>query len=75
LIFFFPSVFELKRQKDKGSRRIMNIQSEGTTDKSKADFDIFNGLEDIEKRDFEKCLGCMKRLVYNPIFVLSNIEG
>lgn len=74
IILFLPAIFELKRPKDAGPRRIVNMGSASFT-MSKAKPNFLLDLEDIEKGEFtEERFERVKLPVRNPIFALFNIE-
>ena len=76
ILFFLPAIFELKRPKDVGPRRIANMGlNDFAVNKVKFDLNSLVGLDDIEEGEFmERRLETVTMPVRNPIFVLANIE-
>ena len=75
ILFFLPAIFELKRPKDVGPRRIANMGlNDFAVNKLKFDLNSLVGLDDIEEESIERRLETVTTPVRNPIFVLANIE-
>jgi len=75
ILFFLPSILELKRPKDAGPRKILNITLNNLT-VNKANLSFLFNLEDIEKKEpTEKHFETATLPTRNPISILANIEA
>jgi hypothetical protein len=75
ILFFLPSILELKRPKDAGPRKIPNITLNKLT-VNKANLSFLLILEDIEeKKTAGKPFETMTPPTRNPISILANIEA